>query len=151
MKIDGLLDDIRDWCLVTVDEHAVALEQDFLHQVFQIIFRLNDLLSDDLCSNRTNIVQVGIPHLEGGLSLEPSLVDEQAVYNARAIVLASSFLGCLDDFGRYDSGVRLGDELFFELAGDALDDEVAQAEGDLGDFVGGDGGGDAFVVVDWED
>lgn len=32
-----------------------------------------------------------------------------------------------------------------------MDDEVAQAEGDFGYFVGGDGGGDAFVVVDWED
>lgn len=28
---------------------------------------------------------------------------------------------------------------------------MAQAEGDFGYFVGGDGGGDAFVVVDWED
>ena len=47
--------------------------------------------------------------------------------------------------------MRLGDELFFKLAGDALDDEVTEAEGDFGHFVGGDGGGDAFVVVDWED
>lgn len=28
---------------------------------------------------------------------------------------------------------------------------MAQAEGDFGYFVGGDGGGDAFVVIDWED
>lgn len=47
--------------------------------------------------------------------------------------------------------MRLRDKLFFELAGDALDDEVTEAECDFGDFVGGDGGGDAFVVVDRED
>jgi hypothetical protein len=38
-----------------------------------------------------------------------------------------------------------------ELAGDTLLDEMADAEGDLGDVLGGDGRLDRVVTVGWED
>ena len=95
-------------------------------------------------------MEIGVPDLETGLAFEPALVDKQTVDDACSIVLATSFFSSLDNLASYDTRVRLGDQVLFEFARDALNDQVAQAESDLGDFFGWDGGRNAFIVVDGE-
>lgn len=86
-----------------------------------------------------------------GLALEPADAHEQAEDDAGAVLLAGGLLGGLDDLGRYDAAVGLGDERLLELARDALLDEVAQAEGDLGDLLGRDMRDDVVCGVLRED
>lgn len=70
------------------------------------------------------------------MAFEPALVDEQTVDDAGSEVLSTGFLSSPDDLWGYDARVRSGDEVFFKLTGDALDDEVAEAECYLGNFFG---------------
>lgn len=108
-------------------------------------------LGNDLAGHGPHVVQVGVPQLELGLSLEPADTHEQAKDDAGAVLLAGGLLSGLDDLARYDAAVGLGDERLLELARDALLDEVAQAEGDLGDLVGRDLRDDVVCTVLWED
>lgn len=85
------------------------------------------------------------------MSLEPAFVDKQTVYNASSILATATLSGCLDDLLRYNSAVSTGDEGFFELAWDAFADKITKAERYLGDFFGGDGRWESFVVVGWKD
>lgn len=109
------------------------------------------LLGNDLARRCAELVEVGIPQLDEGLVAPPLLVNQEAEDDAGSMLAATGFLRGLDDLGRDDLAVRAGDKLRVELDGHALLDQMADAEGDLGNGGGGDGGLDRWVAVDWED
>lgn len=92
-------------------------------------------------------MQVGIPKLYRGLMREPPLANEQAKDDTGSIFRSTSLLGGLDDLVGDDFAVRLGDEIFFELTGNTLLDQTAQADSDLGDLNRGNGRLDDAVMV----
>ena len=55
------------------------MQQDILEQEVEIFFTLNQPLGDDLASDGTDDVEVGVPELDLGLVCEPSFADEKAV------------------------------------------------------------------------
>lgn len=85
-------------------------------------------------------MQVCIPQFQNGLSLKPPTAHEQTKHDAGPVLLAAGFLGSEDDLLGDDTAVGLSDEGFFKLAGHAFLDQVAEAEGDFGDFYWGDDG-----------
>lgn len=87
-----------------------------------------------------------IPQLQVGLSLEPSLADEQTVYDTSSVFLAPCFLGCLDHRRGNYTAVRCGDAAFFQFTWDDSFDLVLETEGDFGNFFRCNGGG-YFVFV----
>lgn len=109
------------------------------------------LLGHHFAGNGSDPVHVGIPELDEGLVLEPSLANHQAKHDAGAVVRATSLLGGLDDLGSDDFAVCLCDFLLVELARNSKLDQMAQLEGDLCDFGGGDRGLDVLVSVLRED
>lgn len=66
--------------------------------------------------------------------------------------MATSLLGSLDDLFGDDGAVRASDLGLFKLTGNALADQVSEAQTYLGDFVGVDGRFDILVAIvgkDW--
>lgn len=157
MLVDSLLNGIGGFRLLAVHHDAVSLEQHILHQVLHILFALNDLFSQSLARQSTELMQVCIPQFELRLLFEPPIADQQAVHHTRSIVFVhagnlASGLGCLENGSGEDIAVRLRDALFREFAWDDLFNLVLQAQGDEGDLSRGDGAGDAvFAVVGGEE
>lgn len=66
--------------------------------------------------------------------------------------MATSLLGSLDDLFCDDGAVRASDLGLFKLTGNALADQVSEAQTYLGDFVGVDGRFDILIAIvgkDW--
>lgn len=109
------------------------------------------LLGNDLARRCAELVEVGIPQFDQGLVAPPLLVNQEAEDDAGSMLVATGLLRGLDDLGRDDLAVRAGDKFRVELDGHALLYQMADAEGDLGNGGGGNGGLDRWVAVDWED
>lgn len=78
-------------------------------------------------------MQIRIPELYVGLSLEPAEADEQAVNDACLVVFSTSFPGRSNDLIGNDGAVGFGDFPLFELAGYDLFYLVFETERDFGD------------------
>lgn len=101
-------------------------------------------------------MEVGVPQLELCLEAAPVGGDEQAVYDASAMVIGAagkgaSGLGGVDDGRGEDVGVRLGDAVLGKLARNDLLDLIFETKGDDGDLLGRNGRGDEGFAVGGEE
>ncbi len=100
------------------------------------------MLRKDLARGSAHVVQVGVPELEHGLPFEPTVADKEAVdYAGLLVFVQGGFFGSLDDFMGYDGRIGFSDLPFFQLTGYYLLDLVLEAQCDLCDVGGGEGGG----------
>lgn len=96
-------------------------------------------------------MQIRIPQLQHRLLLKPPFIYQQSIYNARRMFLSTGLFRRFHDPRVDDPAVGFGDAGFFQLAGHAFFDQVAEADGDFCDFGRGDCGGDCVFVVGGED
>lgn len=96
-------------------------------------------------------MQISIPELYVGLSLEPAKADEQAVDDACLVVFSTCFPGRSNDLVGNDGAVGLGDFPLFERAGDDLFYLVFETERDFGDVFRRHRGFNEIVGIGGED
>lgn len=65
---------------------------------------------------------------------EPPFVDQETEDDASLVLTPSSFFSRLDDIFGYDPAVGASDLFLFQLAWDALLDQVSKLECDFGDI-----------------
>lgn len=105
------------------------------------------MFGHDFAGYGPHVVEICVPEFEHRLPFEPPQAHEQAVDDARLVILTARFFGGEDDLFRDDGAVGFCDLPFLQLAGDDLFDLVFEAEGDAGDVFGGHGGFDAVIGV----
>lgn len=127
MQVNGLFNDIGGFRVFPIDNDGISLEQHILHQIVQILLVFDDVLSDHLTRHGPQFMQIGIPQLEHGLSLEPILANQQAIHHTRSMIVvgtrdfASGFCSC-DDCWVDDIAVWFRDALFLQFTwNDRLD------------------------------
>ncbi len=171
MEIDGPFDGVGGIGGLAIGENGEAFQKQGLEEVGLVLFgfdagwgqflstvgrrkrgnkALHPLRHDFTCY-RSYIVQIGVPELDVGLSLEPAQADEQAVDDAGLMLFPTRFPGRSNDVGGDDRAVGLGDFPFFELAGDDLFDLVFEPERDFGDVFRRHRGFNEIVRIGGED
>ena len=82
MQIHSLLDGIDGLSVFAVDDDAVALEKNVLHEMGEVLFFLDDPLSHHLAGFGAELVKFQVPELKHTLALEPVLDNEKTVDDA---------------------------------------------------------------------